>query len=222
MDGDATAAEAAAWQEQQAADNAYLSDIEAEIEAAKNGGSEPEGYFAGSSADDVQARRFARGQYSDSDYAPDPLEEYYGVPPDQIQNVEQLQGYLEHQDQLGRERHDDWDECTSFAKDELLQTLTEAEWRELLLDPQGPERIYQYAKGRLQQHTSRVPTAAQIDRMTPEEWSARLWEYHDSNRKRSEEDDAPQRLTRRDMRKVNKLSPAEFSRFLDLWKAEGN
>ena len=180
--------------------------------------------FGGSDAPDAQIRRFQRAAYRDSDFAAnDALEDYAGPRGAEIQTVEEWHGFLDHQDRAAREKYGDaYDQAIEFLKPELNK-LPPHKLRELLLRDDAAELVYEVAKKHREDLLSRAPSQEEIENMDGEQFRARMDEWRRtarSSRDQDEEQPAPS-LSKRDMRRMNQLLPADFAAVLDALKAKG-
>jgi hypothetical protein len=182
--------------------------------------------FDGADAADAQARRFARGEYQQSDLEPaqsDPYDDDNYTGPrhgSEVRDFEGLKSFAYRREALAREKYPDYDEIVNNWVAPRLHEFTQDQIRAFLLQDNFAELAYRTGKKLQQEHRSRAPSQEEIDRLSPEELQARLDELSHSAATR-DEDEPKSFLSRREMRRLNNLPPSEFAAALDALRAGG-
>jgi len=219
MDLDATPAEAQGLEKIEAENQRFHEDIEREIAAAK--GESESHVFAGTGAGDAQARRIARLDYQQDDFEPDVIDNYPGPRHgSEVQTYNQLVDFCHYRDALARERYEDYDEVVNKWLAPRLHEINAQELREYLMRDDAADIAYEVAKKLEQEFRDRAPSQAEIDSLSGEEFQARLEQWMRDVR-RPQDESKKLSLTRRDLRKVNELPPADFAAVLDILKERG-
>jgi hypothetical protein len=202
-----------------------------EVFNAEVAGSKREGYpdapFYGTGTDDVKAHRQANGWYTESDFEPtppDPISDYRGPRThSDIRYLDEVRPYVEFKENLAREKYGKkYDEIF----DEIIlprlerEGVTREEIQRAALENENViEKLYQWGleQKRLK---GKLPSMAQVDNMSVEQFTAALDALH--NEPEDETEESGEAADRREMKRMNKLAtPVDFERELDRLKAKG-
>jgi hypothetical protein len=192
---------------------------------------ENQGAFAGTDAVDAQVRRLSRRQFLPSDRESPQIDQFnddtYVGPRTgaEVKTYDEFHSYLTFQDERGRERHPDWDKVLGFVLAKVKQEVgndegKKAELREMLLEHNVGERWYAIGSKWLKDLESRAPTQEELAEMEGPEVGERLQEWVKGARSRDDEDQ-PDIMSRREMKRRNRMSLEDFAAELDADKARG-
>jgi hypothetical protein len=202
-------------------------DLPPDLEDVKNEGDQIAGrvhdgfdILAGGDTADNQAKRFARHDFQRADFAPTLEDNYAGARGSEIQTFEQLKDFAEHREALFRAEHPDYDHLVNTY---LLPRLHEVdpEWLgKFLTQDNFPQIARDIAKQLQRESMAKAPTMAEVEKMSGDEFAARLNEWTNSAQSPEDEDDESL-LTKETMKRLNNLSADDFRAALDALKARG-
>jgi hypothetical protein len=201
-----------------------IQQVDNEIAEANGGIGASFNILAGADASTAKERRLSRLEVHDSDMKPEPMaaidHPWAAKSAADVQTYDDWHSFLDFQDAAGRERHEDWDEILTTYIQPRLPEISKEELQRLLLEDGFGERCYQVGKKLQRQFRSGAPSMAEVDAMSPEQFTERLAEWTKSARVRGDRDhEAEAFVTRSEMRAMANLNPAEFGRYLDILKS---
>jgi hypothetical protein len=204
--------------------------LENEIEEIN--GSMPEGHSAGDGTGpaDAKQRRIDRGFFAREDYEPpiDLVESYTGPKSGaEVRTFEQLEAHARYRENLAREAHTDYDEIISKYIEPYVQreidagTITQEDVRQWLLRDDCAEAAYQVGRAERDRIRGLSPTRDEIGRMSVPEFEEVLRKVRDRQSQQEEPERESEALSRRDMKRKNRLSLKDFEKELDADKQRG-
>jgi hypothetical protein len=178
--------------------------------------------LAGTDPADAQKRRFGRLEYQQSDFTPepDPVEGYSGPQRGaDVKTFDELRAFAEYKEALAKEKYPDYQKLVDTYLVPRLPEIAPEKLREFFMRDDCAELAYRAAKQLERQYRSQAPSLEEVEKMTGDEFSARLDQWMRTARAADDLDEREAWVTKREMRAMAQLSPEGFSRALDFVKS---